>query len=262
MPLLDPIENILGADCPAAAVSVHLDDRTYFELDAVSPAVGSARVLNRQLELGLHQVSKKAEAVISSRDLDLYGRRLVMRLPEILRIGQRYLRIGIEGRDLVVANAYLPEMAAHNIMLAVSLLLDQIQANPSGSRVAEDKSVDLQQSAADKLQRPVTLVFDSDSLETAIEMLSEAVSTTIEIAGADLESEGITKNQSFGLSERDRPAEEVLRTILRKSESKPGQLIYVFREDGDGEKIVITTNTTAQQRGEEIPEVFHAVPVQ
>jgi serine/threonine protein kinase len=262
MPLLNPIENILGAGCPAAAVSIHLDDRTYFELDAVSPAVGSARVLNRQLELGLHQVSKKAEAVISSLDLDVYGRRLVMRLPEILRMGQRYLRIGIEGRDLVVANAYLPEMAAHNIMLAVSLLLDQIQANPIGSRVAKDKRVGLQQSAAVKLQRPVTLVFDSDSLETAVEMLSEAVSITIEIAGADLESEGITKNQSFGLSERDRPAEDVLRTILRKSESKPGQLIYVFREDGDGEKIVITTNTTAQQRGEKIPEVFHAVPVQ
>ena len=262
LPLLDPIENILGAECPAAAVSIHLDDRTYFELDAVSPAVGSARVLDRQLEVGLHQVSKKAEAVISGRDLDVYGRRLVMRLPEILRIGQRYLRIGIEGRDLVVANAYLPEMAAHNIVLAVSLLLDQIQANPIGSRVAEDKSVGLQQSAAVKLQRPVTLVFDSDSLETAIEMLSEAVGITIEIAGADLESEGITKNQSFGLSERDRPAEEVLRTILRKSESKPGQLIYVFREDGDGEKIVITTNTTAQQRDEEIPAVFHAVPAQ
>ena len=262
LPLLDPIENILGAECPAAAVSIHLDDRTYFELDAVSPAVGSARVLDRQLEVGLHQVSKKAEAVISGRDLDVYGRRLVMRLPEILRIGQRYLRIGIEGRDLVVANAYLPEMAAHNIVLAASLLLDQIQANPIGSRVAEDKSVGLQQSAAVKLQRPVTLVFDSDSLETAIEMLSEAVDITIEISGADLESEGITKNQSFGLSERDRPAEEVLRTILRKSESKPGQLIYVFREDGNGEKIVITTNTTAQQRDEEIPAVFHAVPAQ
>ena len=262
LPLLDPIENILGAECPAAAVSIHLDDRTYFELDAVSPAVGSARVLDRQLEVGLHQVSKKAEAVISGRDLDVYGRRLVMRLPEILRIGQRYLRIGIEGRDLVVANAYLPEMAAHNIVLAASLLLDQIQANPIGSRVAEGKSVELQQSAAVKLQQSVTLVFDSDSLETAIEMLSEAVNITIEIAGADLESEGITKNQSFGLSERDRPAEEVLRTILRKSESKPGQLIYVFREDGDGEKIVITTNMTAQQRDEEIPEVFHTVPAQ
>ena len=262
MPLLDPIENVLGADCPAAAVSVHLDDRTYFELDAVSPAIGSARGLDRQLDVGLHEVSEKAEAVISSRDLDVYGRRLVIRLPEMLRIGQRYLRVGIEGRDLVVANSYLPEMAAHNIVLAASLLLDQIQAKPISRRIVEDKSVDVQQSAVVKLQRPVTLVFDSDSLETAIEMLSEAVGITIEIAGKDLESEGITKNQSFGLSERDRPANEVLRTILRKSESKPGQLIYVFREDGDDEKIVITTNTIAQQRDEKIPKVFRTVPAQ
>ena len=262
MPLLDPIEDVLGADCPAAAVSIHLDDRTYFELDAVSPAVGSARGLDRQLDGGLRQVSEKTEAAISGRDLDMYGRRLVMRLPEVLRIGQRYLRVGIEGRDLVVANTYLPEMAAHNIVLAASLLLDQIQANPASERMGEEKSVDLQESSVIKLQRPVTLVFDSDTLETAIEMLSESVGITIEIAGEDLESEGITKNQSFGLSERDRSAEEVLRTILRKSESKPGQLIYVFREDGDDEKIVITTNTTARQRGEEIPEVFRTVPAQ
>ena len=30
----------------------------------------------------------------------------------------------------------------------------------------------------------------------------------------------------------------------------------------NGEKIVITTNTTAQQLDEEIPAVFHAVPAQ
>ena len=153
-------------------------------------------------------------------------------------------------------------MAAHNIVLAASLLLDQIQANPVSGQMEEEKSVDLQQSAVIKLQQPVTLVFDSDSLETAIEMLSETVGITIEIVGKDLESEGITKNQSFGLSERERSAEEVLRIILRKSESKPGQLIYVFRKDGDDEKIVITTNTNARQRGEEIPEVFRTVPAQ
>eukprot|EP00665_Eupelagonemidae_sp_cell47_P012787 gene12787-biopygen1804 len=236
MLLLDSIKDVLGADCPAAAFSIHLDNRTYFELDAVSPAVGSARGLDRQVDGGLRQVSEKTEAVISVHNLDMYGRRLVMRLPEVLRIGQRYLRVGIEGRDLVVANTYLPEMAAHNIVLAASLLLDQIQANPVRGRMGEEKSVELHQSAVIKLQRPVTLVFDSDSLETAIEMLSEEVGITIEIA------------------ERDRPAEEVLLTILRKSESKTGQLIYVFRKDGDDEKIVITTNTTAQQRSEEIPE--------
>ena len=62
MPLLGPIKDILGADCPAAAVSIHLDGRTYFELDAVSPAVGSARSLDQQLEVALHQVSEKTES--------------------------------------------------------------------------------------------------------------------------------------------------------------------------------------------------------
>lgn len=262
MPLLGPIKDILGADCPAAAVSIHLDGRTYFELDAVSPAVGSARSLDQQLEVALHQVSEKTESVISGRDLDPYGRRLVMRLPEILRLWQRYLRVGIEGRNLVVANAYLPEMAAHNVVLAISLLLDQIHANPIKGKIEQNMDVDLQQSAAARLQKPVTVIFDSDTLETAIEILSEAVGIPIEIAGEDLELEGITKNQSFGLAERDNSAEAVLRIILSKSESKPGQLIYVFRVDGDQEKIVITTNQAAQQRDEVIPEVFRTVPAE
>ncbi len=262
MPLLGPIKDLLGADCPAAAVSIHLDGRTYFELDAVSPAVGSARALDQQLEIALQQVPQKTESVISGRELDPYGRRLVMRLPEILRLWQRYLRVGIEGRNLVVANAYLPEMAAHNVVLASSLLLDQIHANPLESKAEQKIDVDLQQSAMARLQKPVTVMFDSDTLETAIEILSEVVGIPIEIAGEDLELEGITKNQSFGLSERDNSAEEVLRIILKKSESKPGQLIYVFRGDGDQEKIVITTFQAALQRDEPIPEVFRIAPAE
>ncbi|MBT4158436.1 MAG: hypothetical protein HOD99_06330, partial [Planctomycetaceae bacterium] len=256
MPLLDPIAHILGDDCPAAAVSMHLDDRTYFELDAVSPAVGSARSLKQYFENDLRKVSKKTEALISGRDLDIYGRLLVIRLPELLRLWQQNIRVGAEGRDLVVANSYLPEMAAHNIVLAGSLLLEQISANPDDLSIGGAMSMNIPESVVGNLQKPVTLAFDSDSLETAVEMLSEATGVTIEIAGKDLELQGITKNQSFGLSERGRSGADVLLTILQKSEGKPGQLVYVFRKDGEHDKVVITTKISAQQRGEQLPEVF------
>ncbi len=256
MPLLEPIGHMLGDDCPAAAVSMHLDDRTYFELDAVSPAVGSARSLKQHLENDLRKVSEKTEAVISGQDLDVYGRLLVIRLPELLRLWQQNIRVGAEGRDLVVANSYLPEMAAHNIVLAGSLLLEQISANPVGVSVGEATSMNTQESVISRLQKPVTLAFDSDSLETAVEMLSEATGVTIEIAGKDLELQGITKNQSFGLSERGQSGADVLLTILQKSEGKPGQLVYVFRKDEEDDKVVITTKISAQQRGEQLPEVF------
>jgi hypothetical protein len=256
MPLLEPIGHMLGDDCPAAAVSIHLDDRTYFELDAVSPAVGSARSLKQHLENDLRKVSEKTEAVISGRDLDAYGRLLVIRLPELLRLWQQNIRIGAEGRNLVVANSYLPELAAHNIVLAGSLLLEQIIANPVGLNVGEATSLNIQESVVSRLQKPVTLAFDSDSLETAVEMLSEATRVIIEIAGNDLELQGITKNQSFSLSERGRSGADVLLTILQKSEGKPGQLVYVFRKDGEHDKVVITTKISAQQRGERLPEVF------
>lgn len=256
MPLLEPIEHALGDECPAAAVSIHLDHQTYFEIDAVSPAVGSARSLERQLGNDLRNVSGNIESMISSQDLNVYGRVLVIRLPELLRLWQQNMRIGAEGRDLVVANSYLPEMAAHNIVLAGSLLLDQIRGNPIVSSAGEAPSMNTQESVVSRLQKPVTLAFDSDSLETAVEMLSEATGVTIEIAGKDLELQGITKNQSFGLSERDRSGKDVLLTILQKSEGKPGQLVYVFRSDGEYKKVVITTKESAQQRGEQIPDVF------
>ncbi|MBT6056305.1 MAG: hypothetical protein HOH16_12840 [Planctomycetaceae bacterium] len=117
-------------------------------------------------------------------------------------------------------------------------------------------SMNIPESVVGNLQKPVTLAFDSDSLETAVEMLSEATGVTIEIAGKDLELQGITKNQSFGLSERGRSGADVLLTILQKSEGKPGQLVYVFRKDGEHDKVVITTKISAQQRGEQLPEVF------
>ena len=43
-------------------------------------------------------------------------------------------------------------MAAHNVVLAISLLLDQIHANPMKGKIEQKMDVDLQQSAAARLQ--------------------------------------------------------------------------------------------------------------
>jgi hypothetical protein len=77
----------------------------------------------------------------------------------------------------------------------------------------------------------------------------------IEILGKDLELEGITKNQSFGLDESDQPAEAILRTILARS-NPDGKLIYVFRKNDGVESIDITTRAAAAKRGDEVPAVF------
>ena len=77
----------------------------------------------------------------------------------------------------------------------------------------------------------------------------------MEILGTDLQLEGITKNQSFGLNEQDSPAEAVLRSILKKSDPA-GRLVYVVRDRGGVASIEITTKAAAAKRGDTLPPGF------
>jgi hypothetical protein len=86
-------------------------------------------------------------------------------------------------------------------------------------------------------------------------MISDEIGIPMEILGGDLQLEGITKNQSFGLDERDKSADAVLRTILAKSDSA-GRLVYVIRKRDGVESIEITTKAAAAKRGDTLPAGF------
>ena len=98
-------------------------------------------------------------------------------------------------------------------------------------------------------------------------MLADDIGVPIELLGRDLESEGITKNQSFGLDLRDRPAAEILLAVLRQanpdrttsSPADPEQkLVYLVRETVglQAGAIVVTTRAAAKERGNKLPAVF------
>ena len=255
-PLLDPLEQLLGVDCPAAAVSFHLDERTYLEFAALGPPVGSARKLERQIGEGLSRLPDKTEEITASRTFSLYGRRLVQRLPQMLRLAETGLRVGRDQRDLVVANTYLPQFAGHNLALAAVLFLEQLASSPVEKPVGDGGKAVASLTLAERLQRPVTIEFSRDTLEVAVQMLADESEIPMTIAGNDLQLEGITMNQSFGLTARGDPAEEVLLTILKKSDNSSGKLVFVVREDGGRKVIVVTTKTAANKRGESLPAVF------
>jgi len=105
---------------------------------------------------------------------------------------------------------------------------------------------------AASLQKRISLVFAAETLEKAIQMLSDEIGMPMEILGGDLQLDGITKNQSFGLEERDTPAEAVLRTILARSDSA-GRLVYVVRMRDGVESIEITTRSAVAKRGDPLP---------
>ena len=198
-----------------------------------------------------------------------YGRKVIARLPGMLRTLARYTRAGEEDREAIV-RAYLPAAAGHNLLMAGELLLTQPHgdgANAAAENPAATPTAPT--SIADKLAAQTSLSFAKESLEQAVALLAEDIGVEITIAGGDLQLDGITKNQSLGLDLRDRPAGEILLEILLRANpdrqatgpADPRQkLVYVIEPTttGAAERIIVTTRTAAAKRGDSLPEPFAA----
>jgi serine/threonine-protein kinase len=246
--LAGPLDALVGESVPAAAVSLHFGGDFYAELDAVPTRDVQPAALAADLAARITGYPDAVEAWCASLDVHPHGRRLVLRLPGMLRALVANLRSGAERRQAVV-NVRLPRHAGHNLALATELALAQrADAVVAGRAIAAAAP----RTALARLAQPMTLEFAKDTLETAIQMISTEVELPMAIAGGDLQLEGITQNQSFALAERERPAEAILRVILAKADPD-GRLIYVVRKIDGVESIVITTREAARKRGETPP---------
>jgi hypothetical protein len=253
--LADPLDAFLGDGVRAAALAIHFGDSVYVELDAVGTLDAAAAGLAPALSERMHDLPAAVERSVASLAPHPHGRLLVMRLPTMLGALVAHLRAGAEGQGAVL-NAYLPRHAGHNLALAAELLLAQGPgtATPLAQAGAAPATPD---DVWAKLRRPLTIVFSRDTLEKSVQMVADEIGVPIEIIGPDLQLEGITKNQSFGLAERDQTADAILRVILAKS-NPDGKLVYVVRQQGGVEKIEITTRAAAAKRGDTLPPGFEA----
>jgi len=110
---------------------------------------------------------------------------------------------------------------------------------------------------ARQLLKRITVSFDRNNMEGAIEMISEEIDVPIEVIREDLQLEGITKCSSHALDEHGEPAVRILRKCLTKADPD-GKLIYVVRraDPDQPEKVFITTLAGATKRGDRIPPEF------
>ncbi|MFM8986120.1 MAG: serine/threonine protein kinase [Planctomycetia bacterium] len=247
--LAETLAGFVGDAVRAAALSLHFGDNAYAELDVVATADAPASKLAPVLATAVGGLEDAAEAYCAALDPAPYGRRLVLRLPRMLGELAANLRAGPEGKG-VVLNAYLPPHAAHNLALATELVLAQSPRGAAGPATAAGPPP--ADDALGRLQKKVTLVFVKDTLEKTIQMISDEIDVPMEIVGPDLQLEGITKNQSFGLDETDKTAEAVLRVVLAKA-NPDGKLVFVVRKQDGRETIEITTRAAAQKRGDTLP---------
>ena len=252
--LAEPMHGLFGDELQAAALSLHFGAECYVEMDAVAMLDVPAKTLAPEIGGRVEGLADTVEAYCTSLNPDPYGRMLVLRLPGMLRVLAGQLRSGAEGRG-VVLNAYLPQHAAHNIALAAELALAQTPGatiNASAGPSAAEP-----QGALGKLGKKMTPTFAKDNLERSIQLVSDETGVPMEILGGDLQLEGITKNQSFGLDEKDKTADEILRVILANSNPE-GKLVYIVKEQDGEERVFITTRAAVEKRGDPLPPAYLA----
>jgi serine/threonine protein kinase len=250
--LVEPLNALLGEGSAAAALSLHCGDTFYLELDAIPGRSGAARGEAAALADRVAAMTDAVGKYCNTLDLHPYGRELVRRLPWMLGVLTANVRSGVEGKGVVV-NCHLPRQAGHNLALASELAVEQSPG--AGGAVVTEAIASASQPAVERLAKRISLTFARDTLEKSIQMLAEEIGLPIEILGRDLELEGITKNQSFGLDEQDQPAEAILGTILARS-NPDGKLVYVVRRRDGAESIEITTRAAAAKRGDDLPAMF------
>ncbi|MEX2171473.1 MAG: hypothetical protein WD851_19295 [Pirellulales bacterium] len=265
-PLREPLFDQLRDELRAVSASANWDDDFFVELRAVSTSDLTPTQLSVQLAEQVARWPQQVEDAVLVLAVDPHGRRVVARLPAMMRVLANYTRAGTH-EDQAVLRAYLPLAAGHNLLMAAELLLAQQAAGPRVDvgtvAIAPAKPA----SVVDRLQKRTTLRFDRDTLEAALRLLSEDIGVEIVLAGGDLQLEGITKNQSFGIDLGDEPAEKILQEIVRLanpdktatslSDTKQ-KLVYVVKpkEPGGEDVIFVTTRSQAAGRGEELPAVF------
>ena len=251
-PLKEWFTQLIGDQTRAVAAAIHLDENFFLEVRVVGPTDERPAQGAERLEAEVVRLPDDIERRLQAETISPYSRPVLERYPLMVRLWSEHTRVAIDGRD-VVLRSYLPAVAAHNLALGLQLSLfvgQEFLAEPESMTTPPE-------GAGGGLTQIVSLSFPRNTLERALEMLSEEIGVPIEILGNDLQLEGITKNQSFGLDLRERPAVEILRAILLRA-SPDGKLVYIPRE-ADGEQpmsIVVSTRAAATKRGDPLPPEF------
>jgi serine/threonine protein kinase len=247
----------------AVLLSAHLADAGFFaearvsdieaNIDTTSPA---ERYRER-----LRQIPRSMKLFTTTLAVTDFSVKLLFDLDDKLKAWDRETRFGV-GDKQVVIRSYLPPAGGLFLVMGGHLCLLE---NPRGATVAaaapppnmgQLMAQGVAAGAADKLKKVTSLSFPRNTLEVSMQLLAEDLGVPVVILGTDLQLEGITKNQSFGLEENNKPAVEIFKTIFAKA-NPDGKLVYVIKPDDAGvETIFVTTRAAVAKRGDKLPAEF------
>jgi len=264
-----PLFWFLGDELSGAALSMNWDADFFLELIATPTLETSPEKAARIFADRVAEIPTKLEEYSVNLNAQPYSRLVVARLPEMVRKLAAYTRQGFD-RDHATLRCYLPAIAGHNLLLAAELTLAESPTTtpPPGevASAAVPAAPTTPVTLKDRLAKVTTLKFAKDTLESALDQLAQDIGAPIIIRGPDLQADGITKNQSFGIDISNKPAEEILVEILRLANPDKTataandvrqKLVYIIEQTPDKtEQIVVTTRAKATERKNELPPAF------
>lgn len=247
------LEDWLDRDARAMLLSANFSGDPFLELRVSGDPRRKPRDLAAMWEEQLQAAPDQVRGFIGARTLIPYDQEVLAQFQQMVLVWATYTRLGEENGQFLVRSV-LPEGALHNLYLAIYLAQrDTTAAAVAGA--STPPAAGPPKSLAEKLQQPVTLAFPNNSLETSLNLLGDEAGFSVVIEGNDLKIEGITKNQAIrDLDEKQRPAGEIVRKILKKADAA-GRLVYLMRRNSGTEEevLVVTTRAAAAQRGDKLP---------
>jgi tRNA A-37 threonylcarbamoyl transferase component Bud32/tetratricopeptide (TPR) repeat protein len=131
----------------------------------------------------------------------------------------------------------------------------QIAGNTATGMSSETVGVEPTPLLLKALEKPLTVKTPRKTLQGMLTMISEQAQVPIDIVRADLQGEGITANQAFGLEADGRPARLVLAEVLTKAD-RMGRLVWIVSDEGGHETVLVTTRAAVKRRGDRLPREF------
>lgn len=271
-----PLSWLLGDHLQAAAVSLHFGGDFYFETRMLGSLDKEPYKLASELKERLNAIPTSLEDYFVALTPPPYWKKLAFRYPAMVRDLHSNMRVGVENEQAIV-NSLLPGNAAHNLVLGGELLVSSAPGTATAVAAAEPAQAG-PKTIEESLQLKTTYAFAQQSLEFAMRDLAADVRDQaknapfqfeIKIIGADLEKDGITRNQSVrDFDQKDQTIADILTALVRKANpittvkdpSEADQkLLWVVGPDPDSPNkqiILITTRAAAATKKYTLPAPF------
>lgn len=270
--LVKPLKDFLQPDVNTGLITVRFNsDQTVFFETRFAPSGGiSEAALMKKISESANALPDWANQFILDSVQDSSWKLLAIRMPQMMQYLVNNMRFGLS-ENAVVANTYLPDAAFPQLVFAGLLAMNTSTSQGSSTVSIPDELLSVEQ----MLNREMTVSFDQESLEFALEAISTAFQDDLPagnqmpkavIIGGDLELMGITQNQQVrDFSKSQEPLRSVLTDlVLQANPDKTAtgpqdlkqSLIWVV-VDSDGKKeIRITTRQAADRDKYTIPKEF------